>query len=186
MRRLFSFSQVVMQYRVRPMLASDVDGILDAQTLAYPDFLLESAEFFLNRLALAPAYCWVARANADDTLLGYLISYPWDAGLPPALDVALAALPPQADHWFLHDCAVVPSAQGLRVGQTLLRTAAGGAMESGLRRASLVSLETAVGYWLRHGYQPVGGDGEPLPAELAEKLAEYGPQASYMSRAFPL
>ncbi|MBB1595599.1 GNAT family N-acetyltransferase [Achromobacter sp. UMC46] len=168
------------------MLASDVDGILDAQTLAYPDFLLESAEFFLNRLTLAPAYCWVARAADDDTLLGYLISYPWDAGLPPALDVALAGLPPHADHWFLHDCAVVPSAQGLRVGQTLLRTAAAQAMEAGLCRASLVSLESAVGYWLRHGYQPVCGHGGALPAELADKLAGYGPQASYMSRAFPL
>lgn len=168
------------------MLASDVDGILDAQTLAYPGFLLESAEFFLNRLTLAPAYCWVARAAADDSLLGYLVSYPWDDGLPPALDVALAALPPQADHWFLHDCAVVPSAQGLRVGQTLLRTAASQAMESGMRRASLVSLESAVRYWRRHGYQAVYGEGRSLPPGLAEKLAGYGPQASYMSRVFPL
>lgn len=168
------------------MLASDVDGILDAQTLAYPDFLLESAEFFLNRLTLAPAYCWVARATGDDALLGYLISYPWDAGLPPALEVALAALPRQADHWFLHDCAVVPSARGLRVGQTLLRAAASQAMAGGMRRASLVSLESAVSYWLRHGYQPVCGQGETLAAELAEKLAGYGPRARYMARAFPL
>lgn len=166
------------------MLASDVDSILDAQTLAYPGFLLESAEFFLNRLSLAPGYCWVARAAGDGALVGYLISYPWDAGLPPALNVALTALPPQADHWFLHDCAVVPSAQGLGVGQALLRTAAAQAMSSGMRRASLVSLESAAGYWLRHGYQPVCGLGEA--ARLAEKLAGYGPQASYMARAFPL
>ncbi|WP_454673047.1 GNAT family N-acetyltransferase [Achromobacter pestifer] len=166
------------------MLASDVDGILDAQTLAYPDFLLESAGFFLNRLMLAPAYCWVARASGSDALLGYLISYPWDAGLPPALDVALTELPPQADHWFLHDCAVVPAAQGLGVGQAMLQTAATQAMNSGMRRASLVSLESAVGYWLRHGYQPVSGQGEA--ARLAEKLAGYGPQASYMSRALPV
>src|SRR6478752_2309631 len=100
--------RVVMQYQVRPMLASDVDAILQAQALAYPRFLLEGAGFFLNRLALAPHYCWVAQPDAPSesgALLGYLISYPWDAGLPPALDVPLSALPPQADHWFLHDCA---------------------------------------------------------------------------------
>lgn len=174
-----------MQYQVRPMLASDVDAILQAQALAYPRFLLEGADFFLNRLALAPHYCWVARpdgANTSGGLLGYLISYPWDAGLPPALDEPLASLPAQADHWFLHDCAVVPAAQGLGVGQALVRTAADRAMQRGLARASLVSLPGATGYWLRHGYAPVAAGA----AGLAGKLAGYGPGASYMSRAFPL
>lgn len=177
------------------MLATDVDGILDTQALAYPDFLLESAAFFLNRWTLAPDHCWVACGSDDDALLGYLISYPWDAGLPPALDVALTRLPPQADHWFLHDCAVAPSAQGLGVGQALLRTASARAMECGLQRASLVSLASAASYWHRHGYRPVsaangaseknaGPDQNDLA--LADKLAGYGPQASYMARSFPL
>ncbi|SSW70810.1 GNAT family N-acetyltransferase [Achromobacter agilis] len=168
------------------MLASDVDGILAAQTLAYPDFLLESAGFFRNRLTLAPSHCWVAQAAAApagrESLLGYLISYPWDAGLPPALDVTLASLPAGADHWFLHDCAVVPQAQGLGVGQALLRAAAAAALAGGLRRASLVSLESATGYWRRHGYAPMA----VANAGLAEKLAGYGPQAQYMSRGLPL
>ena len=42
-----------MHYQVRPMRPGDVDGILAVQALAYPGFLLESAGFFLNRLALA-------------------------------------------------------------------------------------------------------------------------------------
>ncbi|MBQ2649113.1 MAG: GNAT family N-acetyltransferase [Achromobacter sp.] len=165
------------------MLAGDVDAILEVQAGAYPGFLLESADFFLNRLALAPAHCWVAQAATPrDRLLGYLVSYPWDAGLPPTLDAPLTTLPEPADHWFLHDCAVAPSAQGLGVGQALLRTAAGRATQAGLRRASLVSLGSAVGYWLRHGYAPVAGGGR----DLAAKLEGYGPQASYMARAFPL
>lgn len=184
------------------MLASDVAGILDAQALAYPGFLLESADFFLNRLSLAPGYCWVARATDGGCLLGYLISYPWDQGLPPALDVPLNELPAGADHWFLHDCAVVPAAQGLGVGQALLRTAATAATENGMRRASLVSLESAVGYWLRHGYATAtgfaadaAGDSAEILAEeladelakkLAEKLAGYGPGARYLSRSIPL
>jgi ribosomal protein S18 acetylase RimI-like enzyme len=185
MRPSSCFPKIVMHYQVRPMLASDVDGILAAQVLAYPEFLLESAGFFLNRLALAPGHCWVAQAAAPagrEGLLGYLVSYPWDAGLPPALDVALASLPAGADHWFLHDCAVVPRAQGLGVGQALVRAAADAALETGLRRASLVSLESATGYWRRHGYAPMAVAG----AGLAEKLAGYGPQALYMSRGLPL
>ncbi|MFY1848064.1 GNAT family N-acetyltransferase [Achromobacter dolens] len=165
------------------MLAGDLDAILEVQAGAYPGFLLESADFFLNRLALAPAHCWVAQAATPrDRLLGYLVSYPWDAGLPPTLDAPLTTLPEPADHWFLHDCAVAPSAQGLGVGRALLRTAAGHATQAGLRRASPVSLGSAVGYWLRHGYAPVAGGGR----DLAAKLEGYGPQASYMARAFPL
>ena len=165
------------------MLAGDVDAILEVQAVAYPGFLLESADFFLNRLALAPAHCWVAQAAAPgDGLLGYLVSYPWDAGLPPTLDAPLTTLPEPADHWFLHDCAVAPSAQGLGVGQALLRAAAEYATQAGLQRASRVSLGSAVGYWLRHGYAPVAAGGR----ELAAKLEGYGPQASYMARAFPL
>lgn len=166
------------------MLSGDVDGILDVQARAYPDFLLESASFFLNRLALAPAHCWVAQAAsgpAAQGLLGYLVSYPWDAGLPPSLDAPLAALPAAADHWFLHDCAVAPAAQGLGVGQALLRAAAGYAAQAGLRRASLVSLGPAVGYWTRHGYAPVTASDR----RLAAKLEGYGPHATYMARAFP-
>ncbi len=173
-----------MQYQVRPMLASDVDAILQAQALAYPQFLLEGAGFFLNRLALAPQYCWVAQPGtpmSPGALLGYLISYPWDAGLPPALDVPLPALPARADHWFLHDCAVVPAAQGLGVGQALVAAAAASAVDNGLTRASLVSLASAAGYWMRHGYAPLA----PQTPGLAEKLAGYGDGASYMSRAFP-
>jgi len=166
------------------MQTADVDAILAVQAVAYPGFLLESADFFLNRLALAPTHCWVAQAAAapGGALLGYLVSYPWDAGLPPTLDAPLIARPEPADHWFLHDCAVAPSAQGLGVGQTLLRAAAGHATQTGLRRASLVSLGSAVGYWLRHGYAPVAAGGR----DLAAKLEGYGPQASYMARAFPL
>nr|MBP6706797.1 GNAT family N-acetyltransferase [Achromobacter sp.] len=72
-------------------------------------------------------------------------------------------------------------AQGLGVGQALLRQAAGQAASQGLLRASLVSLQGAVSYWRRHGYAPVDAGA----AGLAEKLAGYGPNASYMARAFP-
>lgn len=172
-----------MQYQIRPMLARDVDEILDAQAQAYPEFLLESASFFLNRLALAPGYCWVAQPAEGNALWGYLISYPWDDGLPPALNVTLTALPATADHWFLHDCAVVPAAQGRGVGQALLHTAAAAAIDKGLRRASLVSLESAVGYWLRHGYGPAVQAAETLSPDLVQKLAGYGSGARYLSRA---
>lgn len=55
------------------------------------------------------------------------------------------------------------------------------AAQSGLQRASLVSLGSAVGYWTRHGYEPTAAD-DP---DLVGALESYGPQARYMTRTFP-
>ncbi len=164
---------------MRPLLPTDIDGVLAIQSEAYPDFLLESRDFFSNRLNLAPAHCWVA--SADEQLLGYLIAYPWSSALPPTLDIPLLELPADADHWFLHDCAVSPEAQGLGLGRQLLHTGFIGAIDAGLWRASLVSLASATPFWLRQGYVPVDWQS----AALAEKLAGYGPQACYMTRSIP-
>lgn len=165
-------------YRIRPMLPSDVAGVLDVQAQAYTDILLEDAGFFLNRLALAPDHCWVAVGDAA-RIGAYLIAYPWIDGLPPALNVALPSLPVECTHWFLHDCAVHPAAQGMGLGGQLLRAAAAQARALGYAHASLVSLESAVAYWVRQGYAPAS-DSSP---DLTAKLAGYGAGARYMTRA---
>lgn len=166
-----------MHLTVRPLSLADIDGVLAIQARTYPGFLLESRGFYVNRLDLAPSHCWVA--SGDDKLLGYLIAYPWTAELPPTLDVPLTELPKNADHWFLHDCAVTPQAQGLGIARQLLQAGINGAVNSALWRASLVSLPSATAFWQSQGYVPVDWQS---PA-LAEKLAGYGPQACYMTRS---
>ncbi|AZR86327.1 GNAT family N-acetyltransferase [Bordetella pertussis] len=163
-------------YIVRTMRPADVEAVLRVQAAVYPASLLESAALFQNRIEIAPATCQVALDGQD--LIGYLIAYPWDAGLPPALDRSLERLPGAADTWFVHDCAVLPAAQGGGVAAALLAGGRAQARRLGLRRASLVALAQAVGYWLRHGYQPLA-DSDALRA----KLAGYGDGARYMVRA---
>lgn len=165
-------------YRIRPMRPSDVAGVLEVQAQAYTGILLEDAAFFLNRLVLAPDHCWVAEGDAA-RIGAYLIAYPWVEGLPPTLNVALPSLPQGCTSWFLHDCAVHPTAQGAGLGGQLLRAAAAQAGMHGFAHASLVSLESAVPFWLRHGYAPAA---DPSP-DLTAKLAGYGAGARYMTRA---
>lgn len=100
------------------MRPADVEAVLRVQAAVYPASLLESAALFQNRIEIAPATCQVALDGQD--LIGYLIAYPWDAGLPPALDRSLERLPGAADTWFVHDCAVLPAAQGGGVAAALL------------------------------------------------------------------
>ncbi|WP_028354846.1 GNAT family N-acetyltransferase [Bordetella petrii] len=167
---------MIPRHRVRPMRPEDVEPVLRIQSSVYPAALLEGATLFQNRLRISPGTCLVAESGAG--LLGYLIAYPWRADRPPALDTPLDTLPEDADSWFVHDCAVLPAAQGLGVAQALLHGGLAVAHTRGLRHTSLVALRSAVGYWERLGYRAVAAD-----AALRGKLAQYGQGARYMVRA---
>lgn len=166
-----------MRHQVRAMQADDVETILQIQARLYPATLLESADLFLNRLALSPGTCFVAHQGSD--LLGYLLAYPWTQATPPELNVALPALPKGADSWFLHDCSVLPDAQGSGIGQALVNAGAKQAVGQGLHHTSLVSLANAKDYWLRWGYAAMSSEGNRM---LTEKLMGYGPGACFMTR----
>ncbi|THU02825.1 GNAT family N-acetyltransferase [Lampropedia puyangensis] len=167
-----------MPYSITPLLPADIDALLSVQASAYPAQLLEDADFFLNRLALSPGTCWAAKEKQTQRMLGYLIAYPWHAGLPPALNEKLVQIPQPATHWFLHDCAVATDAQGLGVGQALYAAAIEAARQDGFDSAALVALASATTYWQARGFNP------PMvhSRDLQEKLAAYGPGASYLMR----
>ncbi|GAC1036853.1 GNAT family N-acetyltransferase [Pseudomonas sp. No.117] len=159
---------------IRPLRPADLPAVLTIQAANYPADLLEDRAFYANRLELAAEHCWAA-VDAEGRLQGYLIAYPWDDGLPPALGARLARLPSRASTWFLHDCAVHPAAQGQGVAGRLYQHARSHARRARLTQGRLVSLAGAIGYWQRHRYQPV-----PADAALAAKLAGYGPGACLM------
>ncbi|MGO3743550.1 GNAT family N-acetyltransferase [Kerstersia sp.] len=164
---------------IETMRLEDLDAVLDLQAQVYEADILEDEAFYTNRLALAATSCWVARAE-NAKVCGYLISYPWDTGLPPALNARLEGLPPAADTWFLHDCAVAPYMAGRGVASGLLKFGRQWAQLAGMRRAALVSLGHARAYWLRHGFEPV----QVQPGSTVEaKLAGYGAGASWMTQA---
>ena len=94
--------------QISPLEESHLPQLMQVQTQAYAGLpVLEPVEFFRNRRQLAPQGCLVALAG--NRVTGYLVSYPWDDGLPPALGELLDALPEPGRHWFVHDCAVSPN-----------------------------------------------------------------------------
>lgn len=154
----------------------DIDCVLSIQSSVYHNILLESPDFYLNRLSLAPEYCWIAENQRD--VVGYLISYPWTRDLPPELDLPLSQLPDGANCWFIHDCAVSPQAQGLGISSELLNVASQQAINQGLTHTSLVSLSNATEYWNYQGYKPFMAD----HPELEDTLSDYGNGACYMAK----
>lgn len=155
----------------------DLDQVLSVQSKIYSADLLEEHSFYVNRLQLAPASCWKA-CDQEGNMQGYLISYPWKGKLPPALGVPLSALPDAADQWFIHDCALLPSAQGKGWSKKLLQYGLQYARAQGLRWSSLVSLGSARAYWQAQGYAALTQN-----AEQQVQLQKYGPQSCMMQRA---
>lgn len=159
------------------MSAADLSAVLAIQAEAYAGagFSPEPAAVYSDRMALAGELCLVV-VDAVGSAAGYLVSHPWHAGAPPALHAQLGAVPADADCWYLHDCAVAARAHGQGVAGLLVRAAQQRAFALGLRRAALVAVGDAAGYWQRLGYVV-----QHRP-DLADKLAGYGPGACYMLR----
>ena len=98
-------------------------------------------------------------------------------GAPLALNKVLAAsaaLPAPADWLYVHDIAVDPAWAGAGLAGKLLDAVLAAGRRLSLRRAMLVAVQGADGYWARYGFvaQP-----PPMPVQ------GFGEGAVWMSRA---
>lgn len=155
------------------MTAADLDGVVEAARLSFPNHPEERA-CFENRLTLYPQGCFVL--SDGDAVLGYLIAYPWFADAAPPLNHLLEAVPQAGEVIYLHDLALHPAARGSGATRTIIDRLAQQATDGGWPSIALVAVNDAVGFWGRNGFEV------RTPPGMAEKLASYGDDARYMIR----
>lgn len=159
------------------MTAADLDDVLALQHVAYAD-LVERPEVMIGKWEAGGALCQIAR-DAHGAALGYLLAHPWGAELmPPPWNAPLPALDAPADTMYLHDLALGPEARGKNLGTKMTAAALAAARAAGLTHAALIAVQGAGPFWERQGFSVI----TPSPA-LAAKLATYGDDAIYMTRA---
>ena len=158
----------------RPMRPGDIDAVVEVARVSFPDHFKDRA-CFQNRLALYPRGCFVL-ADGDAPAQGYLIAYPWRAESAPPLNTVIEGLPAEPALIYLHDLALHPEARGGGVTGGVVERLAEQATEDGWPAIALVAVNDAVGFWVRHGFQPREVVG------MEEKLASYGADARYMVR----
>jgi GNAT superfamily N-acetyltransferase len=134
----------------------------------------EAPEVFAERLELHPEGCLVFERGED--LQGYVVSHPWTALCPPALNTSLGGLPDQPTTYYIHDLALLPNARGLGAASVVVERLIDHARSLRLSNVSLVAVGDSEAFWRTCGFAPVG---DP---RLAPKLGSYG-EASYMVRA---
>ena len=155
----------------RPMRPGDLPGVMALAGVVHPG-LPEREDVFAERLQLYPDGCFVHDGTVID---GYLVSHPWRAADPPALDTLIRQLPAAADVYYLHDLALHPALRGKGAAGAILR-----ALEPALAAfngAELVAVSGSVPFWQHWRFEVAE------PPGMAAKLAAYGPGARFMRRA---
>jgi GNAT superfamily N-acetyltransferase len=158
-----------------PMLPKHLDDVVAVADLVHQDYP-EEREIFAERLALFPEGCFVARDSGPaGAVVGYALSHPGIIMQPPPLNCLLGTLPTVPDCLYLHDVALLRTAQGLGLGRSLVRRLSQLAKARAMGPLALTAVNSSVRYWHGHGFDII----EPTPA-LAEKLRSYSDDAAYM------
>lgn len=146
--------------RWRPMRNDDLAAVAAISDAVHGAAYTEAPAIYAERLALYPAGCHVfARGGAID---GYLIGHPWRRDDPPELNRPLGAIPPDADGYYLHDLALLPSARGTGAGRAALALALRQAAAAGFDDVTLTAVGGADAFWAAQGFAYVDREG-PSP-----------------------
>jgi ribosomal protein S18 acetylase RimI-like enzyme len=159
----------------RPLTCDDVPAISALEAVAYLPSLHESAEAFLRLIALYPK--GAIGAFDDEGLCGFILGVPLTRGMTLDLRTPLAAIPPGADTFYVHDIAVAERCRGQSIGGKLARRLLAGARARGFAHAELVSVQGSARFWETCGFHAVRTfdyvPGAPS-VKMAAALTAYG------------
>ncbi|WP_366937860.1 GNAT family N-acetyltransferase [Phreatobacter sp.] len=158
----------------RAMTPADLPAVSTIAAEVHPDFPEDEA-VFAERLRLYPAGCHVLAGG--DGVAAYAISHPWPALSCPPLNALVDALPADATSYYIHDVALSRAVRGAGHASAIVAALAGHARSIGCAAMSLVAVNGSAGFWSRHGFT------QAKAPSLATKLASYGDDALFMTRA---
>jgi ribosomal protein S18 acetylase RimI-like enzyme len=140
------------------MRAGDLAAISAISDAVHARFT-EPVAVYAERLGLYPAGCLVLEHAGE--VVGYLIGHPWHQDDPPKLGAWLGAIPPQADTYYLHDIALLPSARGRGAGKAALRFAVEHARTLDFGDVTLMAVGGADRFWAAQGFDYIAGAADP-------------------------
>jgi GNAT superfamily N-acetyltransferase len=157
----------------RAMTGFDYEALAAIANAVHPR-LFEAPEVLNEKQRLYPSGAYLLEVG--ERPVGYVLSHPWTFASPPPLNVALGALPPDADTYYIHDLAVLPLARRIGAASQIV-----GALEKHARARdfptmSLVAVGDSGPFWEKHGFATL-----ELP-ERPHGLAGYGTGARMMAK----
>ena len=138
-----------MSFTVRLMTINDLAAIEIIQSEAYAGYYLESAEVIAQRFHVSPTTAWVAEREGQ--VCAYLVGYWSSVGKINPLNAPFSLIE-NSDCLYLHDLALLKSAQGFGLGKKLIRAAIERAMENKVRALALLSVQNSKDFWQGFGF----------------------------------
>ena len=137
----------------RPLVAADLGAIHALEVVAYVPSLLVSDEAFLRLIEIFPD--GAIGALDEHGLCGYAFGVPLTSGTALDLHVPLAAVPADADVFYIHDVAVAARCRAQGLGRQLASRMLALARERNFTRVELVSVQGSDPFWARFGFRIV-------------------------------
>ena len=153
------------------MQPDDLPAVAAVARMIHVDYP-EDAAVFAERLHLHPAGCLVL-ASAD-AISGYVVSHPWRAGDPPALNTLLGAIPGRPNTYYIHDLALLPDRRGTGKAAELVTRLVAHAASLDLVALSLIAVGGSQPFWQRQGFA--------IESAPSVNLASYVGLTAYMVR----
>lgn len=159
----------------RSLTTLDLPAVQSIATKVHPAFP-EDMAVFAERQRLYPEGARLLELGGQAA--GYILSHPWRYGKLPALNALLGQVPADADTYYLHDLALLPSARGTGAAAMIVGDMLRHARKHGFATVSLVAVNGSIPFWYKHGFRIAD-----MP-ELTEKLTSYEAAARVMVRRF--
>lgn len=138
-----------MSFTIRTMTAKDLIAVENIQAEAYAGYFLESAAVIAQRFYASPTTAWVAEYKGQ--VCAYLVGYWSSIGKINPLDAAFSPAE-NVDCLYLHDLALLKSAQGQGVAKKMVDTATAFALQQAAQALALLSVQNSKAFWQGFGF----------------------------------
>lgn len=165
-----------MSILIRTMTIDDLAAVELVQADAYSGYFLESAEVIAQRFLLSPTTAWVA--EQDGRVCAYLVAYWSNIGKVNPLNAPFSEVD-NPSCLYLHDLALLTSAQGVGVAKRLVHAAVAYAEQHTVLALALLSVQNSKEFWQRFGFAEYSDLDENQQANLNTYL-EAKDSAFYM------
>ena len=165
----------------RRLSIDNIDSLANVANEIHPG-LPESNEVFAERIKLFPEGCFALMKlvqGKTDELCGYAISHPIRHRQPPDLDSFLKEIAPDADQYYIHDLAILPSERGRGLAQDCIKKLL--AVAERFPTSCPVSVYGTSPFWSKYSFRMP----ESVDSHLEKRLQRYGNDAIYLERTNP-
>jgi ribosomal protein S18 acetylase RimI-like enzyme len=139
--------------QLRKMRLTDLDEVFSLQEFVYDSSYVEPRQTFRSHLESSSSLCIVLQTAAS-LIVGYAIAHPSDLDAIDPLSSVSVMCSKNPSVLYIHDICLHPNFRGYGHALAMLKFIANREQFNNLDRLALVSINSALRFWLSLGFRP--------------------------------